>query len=278
MAKAISLHIGINKLDPGHYAGWDGVLAACENDALAMQSIAAAKGYETNILLTKDATRGAVESAILKASGELEAGGIFLLSYAGHGGSIPDESKDEKDGWDETWCLYDGQILDDELVILYGNFAEGTRVLVFSDSCHSGTVIRENPASTRPMPRYREMPRDVASKVYGASRKFYDRLQKGFKGREDEGPASSVKLISGCQDHEFARDGDVNGLFTATLLKVWDKGHFNGDYGEFHEMIVQNMPPDQRPNLFNIGPEDESFNSQAPFTIQTQEEFKHVET
>ena len=28
--RALSLHIGLNKVDPGHYAGWDGELFACE--------------------------------------------------------------------------------------------------------------------------------------------------------------------------------------------------------------------------------------------------------
>ena len=31
--KGISLHIGLNRVDPIHYAGWKGELVACENDA-----------------------------------------------------------------------------------------------------------------------------------------------------------------------------------------------------------------------------------------------------
>jgi hypothetical protein len=33
MPKGISLHIGLNRVDPAHYAGWDGRLNACESDA-----------------------------------------------------------------------------------------------------------------------------------------------------------------------------------------------------------------------------------------------------
>jgi hypothetical protein len=40
MAKGLSLHIGLNRIDPNHYAGWSGTLNACENDARAMQDIA----------------------------------------------------------------------------------------------------------------------------------------------------------------------------------------------------------------------------------------------
>jgi hypothetical protein len=41
-----------------------------------------------------------------------------LLTYSGHGSQIPDVSQDEVDHYDETWCLYDGQLLDDELFSL----------------------------------------------------------------------------------------------------------------------------------------------------------------
>jgi len=40
MPKGISLHIGLNAVDPKHYQGWDGVLQACELDAKDMAAIA----------------------------------------------------------------------------------------------------------------------------------------------------------------------------------------------------------------------------------------------
>src|SRR4030065_82189 len=48
----------------------------------------------------------------------------------------------EDDGLDETWCLYDGEFLDDELFELWTKFQPGVRILAFSDSCHSGTVLK----------------------------------------------------------------------------------------------------------------------------------------
>ena len=33
MAKGVSVHIGINEVDPAHYGGWTGALNACEADA-----------------------------------------------------------------------------------------------------------------------------------------------------------------------------------------------------------------------------------------------------
>ena len=35
-ATALSLHLGLNAVDPVHYGGWSGELAACERDATDM--------------------------------------------------------------------------------------------------------------------------------------------------------------------------------------------------------------------------------------------------
>ena len=42
MARGIALTIGLNSVDPKHYAGWSGELNACEADAEDMASIATA--------------------------------------------------------------------------------------------------------------------------------------------------------------------------------------------------------------------------------------------
>jgi hypothetical protein len=46
---------------------------------------------------------------------------------------------------DETWCLFDGHLIDDYLRGALAKIASGVRVVVISDSCHSGTVIRMTP-------------------------------------------------------------------------------------------------------------------------------------
>ena len=88
MPKGISLHIGVNVLDPKHYDGWSGPLVACEADAEAMYTIASSKGFQAEKLLTKAATREAVKDRIKAAAETLKANDIFLLSYAGHGGQV----------------------------------------------------------------------------------------------------------------------------------------------------------------------------------------------
>lgn len=278
MAKGIALALGLNAVDPKHYGGWDGQLNACEADAEDMAAIATAKGFAVSTLLTRAAGRGAVIDAIRQAAGQLTAGDIFMLSYSGHGGQVPDLNNDEPDGQDETWCLYDGQLLDDELNELLCQFATGVRVLVFSDSCHSGTVTKlayysgttaaRSAVTGSGELRYRAMPPEAALRTYRANKEFYDRLQAGRRRHDDQPePQASVILISGCQDNQLSQDGTFNGLFTGQLLTVWKHGQFRGNYRTLHRAIVRRMPPDQTPKFFRTGSIDSAFERQKAFTI-----------
>lgn len=276
MAKGLALAIGLNLVDPKHYQGWDGQLAACEFDANDMAEIAKAKGFKCTVLLTKAATRKAVAAAIRAAAKKLVPGDIFLVSYSGHGGQLPDVNGDEDDGVDETWCLYDGELVDDEIYKLLALFKPGVRVLSLSDSCHSGTVIK-NIALARslaaapggePVTRYRAMPVEVAQRTYLANKAFYDPILKDatLKGAQDKVRASCL-LISGCQDNQFSADGVFNGLFTGTMKTVWNGGKFSGGYRKFHKAILQRMPTDQTPEYFWVGPANPAFAGQKPYTV-----------
>ena len=279
MARGISLHLGLNKVDPAHYDGWDGALNACESDANDMKAIADSRGFESNILLTPDATSDAVISAIEKAAGELGSGDIFLLTYSGHGGQVPDRNDEgEEDRSDETWVAYDREIVDDELYALWAKFQPGVRVLVLSDSCHSGTVTRNiegdvpNVVATRESaeaesPRYRAMPRDVMIATYRANADLYDGIQKSLPSSDEAQVGATVLLISGCRDDQLSLDGFSNGLFTENLLAVWDGGSWRGPYAALHEAIRARMPSKQQPNYMRVGTVDDEFGQQEPFTV-----------
>ncbi|MDP2007938.1 MAG: caspase family protein [Rubrivivax sp.] len=293
--KALSLHLGLNTVSADAYAGWEGPLAACEFDANDMATVARSKGMQPTVLLTKKATRAALLSHMRKAAKALKSGDFFLLSFSGHGGQVPDTNRDEADRKDETWCLYDGQLIDDELYFELSRFAAGVRVLVLSDSCHSGSVTREQaPPPPPPGQRPKLMPDAVGRRVYEAHHAMYDKLQADvFKAAAAARAASdpdaalaqvavtgpavqaitllgafkpAVLLISGCQDNQTSMDGDNNGAFTEQLLKVWNHGRFNGNYLSFHARIRAALPPSQSPNLFTLGPAA-AFVRQAPFSV-----------
>jgi metacaspase-1 len=289
-AKALSLHIGLNAVSAAAYSGWDGPLAACEFDAQDMAAIATGKGMKATVLLTKKATRAKTLAAMRAAAKALKPGDFFFLTYSGHGGQVPDANGDEPDRKDETWCLYDGQLVDDELYFELSRFAGGVRILVLSDSCHSGSVTRELPPPPPPPgQRAKLMPDAVAMRVYREHRQFYDGLQEEVlraagKTRVDPDAAlaqvgaaahatalvgefrPAVILISGCQDNQTSMDGPHNGAFTEKLLKVWDRGTFKGDYALLHARIRAGLPASQSPNLFVLG-KAKAFLAEKPFTV-----------
>jgi metacaspase-1 len=284
-ARGRAITIGLNSVNPKHYAGWPGPLVACEADAEDMATIAKAAGFTTKTLRTRQATRGAVIAELTAAAAALRSGDILMVSYSGHGGQLPDQDGDETDLRDETWCLYDGELVDDELLRIWIKFKAGVRILVFSDSCHSGTVIRaryqalaasgglhavmERPPVERDslLARFRAMPPNQAVRTYRQNRKFYDPILK----QPAPSPAAvkaSVLLISGCQDNQLSSDGDFNGLFTGRLKLVWNDGRFAGEgYEDFRKEISSKMPPTQSPQLDHALVRDPAFLGQRPFTI-----------
>jgi metacaspase-1 len=143
MPEGYSFHIGLNHVDPNAYNGWDGRLAGCVNDASAMRQICNSMNFTSQTFLDEEATADAIIGAIGQAAFNLRTGDTFVISYSGHGGEVPDETGDSETGLDQTWVAFDRMIVDHELYNLWGQFDPGVRIQVYSDSCHSGTVVRE---------------------------------------------------------------------------------------------------------------------------------------
>jgi len=280
MARGLSIHIGLNRVDPDRYGGWSGDLNACEFDAEDMAAVAGSAGFSATKILTAEATSARVLEAIGSAAEELTAGDTLLLTYSGHGGQIPDLDSDEEDSFDETWVLHDRQVLDDELYAAYSRFTAGVRVAVFSDSCHSGSVTRTGPPAAAGLPagapaadpvpvgaRSRAMPPALAQRDFLARRDTYVEVAAKHQGVDEDTIAPCVLLISGCQDNQLSLDGTHNGLFTATLLTVWNGGAFRGGYRRLHRQISQRMPSTQSPRLSVIGTPNRGFtNAERAFS------------
>ncbi|GAA1769853.1 hypothetical protein GCM10009712_17230 [Pseudarthrobacter sulfonivorans] len=259
--RAMSLHVGLNRVDPVHYAGWKGELQACENDARDMAAIAEHQGFEPAVLLTRAATYEAVLGAIRRAAGLLQRGDSFLLTFAGHGAQLPGGDPSEDDGLDETVVLFDRMLRDDELGTALRTFRPGVRLVVVSDSCHSGTVVRDRLDATGPLDVPRFMPQDVLEETLARHPELYSHRLPA----RDLSP--DVLLLSAAQDDETAADGRLNGLFTGVLKSVWNRGAFVGDHVQFRDEIERKMPASQRPNLLALGPTGEATRLQRPFGI-----------
>jgi metacaspase-1 len=282
--KGLSIHIGLNAVDPAHYKDqegkpWPGHLTACEFDANDMEAVAKSQGFETKTLLTADATTSNVSNAIADFGERLGPEDVLCITYSGHGGQVPDANGDEDDRLDETWALYDRQLVDDELYAMWSKLTPGARVLVLSDSCHSGSVLKlmpsqadlekvEQPAGDEAAPgAVKALPPEVEDAVYQEHKELYDRIQRDTPDSTKAHLSASALLISGCKDNQTSGDGDRNGVFTGALRQVWNEGQFRGGYRDFCAAIDNLIPDGQDPNLMTAGEPNPAFEAQEPFTI-----------
>jgi hypothetical protein len=275
--RGMAVCVGLNGVDPDHYAGWPGTLAGCENDATDMAAIATQKGFGVKKILTPHATRKAILDEIRAAAGRLVSGDIFMISISAHGDQVPDPAAPPEDGgMDQTWCLYDGQLLDKELYAEWAKFAPGVRILVISDSCHSQGITRMVPrdyaldsrsramavaaapdaaaaesarrvseamgrfsaATTREAQvRVKALPPETSIETYRREKARYDEIVRTVPRPASPIPAL-VLSITACKNEQLAGDGPSNGVFTAALKQVWAGGTFHGDYVGFHHQIA----------------------------------------
>lgn len=224
-----AIHIGVDRLNPAYYGALP-QLEGCVNDARAFAALSERVGCtHARVLADEEATRAAILAAIHQEAQELQAGDTLLITYSGHGNTAQDVSGDEASGLDSTWCVHDGEIVDDELAALWGIFRDGVNVVVISDSCHSGSVI----AAPRP-----DLARDVRGR--GAARRLpvpaesfvirNRRLQARRPLADIVGTemaarrvAASVTLLSACLDDQLAFETDAEpkgGLFTRAVLSA----------------------------------------------------------
>jgi Subtilase family/Caspase domain len=283
MPKGYSLHIGLNAIDPDHYPGVP-LLKAAVNDAVFWEAFAKRAGYTTSALHDAQATSGAVTKLLEEYAGIAIPGDILLLTYAGHGGQIPNDKPggfdDERN--DQTWCLYNRQLLDDELYECFEKFKEGVRILVVSDSCHSATVTRAldkdltallsagmgNAAISRGFAS-RKLSKEAEQMIEVLSGdSVYKPIQKKYKNkRQAAGVKASVKLLAACQDDEETLDGTDNGIFTEAFISILGDDTFKDATAEELITEVRNRYFFPRPNFFQYGGIIKSFDKAFPFLI-----------
>jgi hypothetical protein len=280
-----SLHIGLNRVDPAQYGGWDGALSGCVNDADAMKAVAESRGFTAEQLLDDEATAVAVRDKLNQYAAELEDGDFLFLTYSGHGGQIVDQNGDEIDGYDETWCLYDTELVDDSLYGALCTFKKGVRIFVMSDSCHSETVVRRMPGSDRigvreqrrafvdnqPGPKSKRAPLEFTTAEYAKNEKAYAEQQTWWPPKQLPGADSPAKvvLISGCKDEQTSMDGPGNGAFTYAFLQVWENA--GGDYRKGYKDLQKDVlaaieNSDQEPQIYYYGDGVKAMLDQMPLS------------
>jgi len=220
-----ALIIGINEVDIGRYGSPMSALRTAERDALAMEESLRKHGFDTgDPLLGSMATLDAA-LAQLQWSAQTYAnpGDVFVLYFAGHGSQVPDPTWSERDGRNETFCLYDGELIDHALYVALAAFRPGVRVLVITDCCHSGAdELWNNPRVPSPLlGTARTLTREESDEAFrrlAVPCNVQPRLRPGERARI---LSADVELIAACRESELAFEGPTLGYFTDALLQVW---------------------------------------------------------
>jgi hypothetical protein len=211
-------------------------------------------------------------AAMKELIGTATKGDNLVITYSGHGTYQPDTDGDEVDGLDEALCPYDIQtnraaLIDDEIRVIFGARKPGVRLLLISDSCHSGTVTRAAPAEPEadaPRPRFmpmgnwlpeNELPRnrtgDVAATIPALS--SASPFLGGYAKQEGD------LLLAGCKEgpNNFSYDakiaGRYNGAFTYYSLKTLKTLKPDATYAQWHKAICNYLPSasyPQSPQIF----------------------------
>ncbi|MEV6637506.1 caspase family protein [Actinoplanes sp. NPDC051470] len=238
------LCIGIND-----YPGTGSDLAGCVNDANDWAAELTARGFEVGLMLDAEATGEAMRAAMRTLVGEATGGDDVVITYSGHGTWVRDDNGDEPDGRDEALCPWDiaekGPLLDDELYEILSDRARGVRVVMISDSCHSGSVARFAPSTRRDADKVKFLPPAVFLTEDEAARAA--KLPRVTAGR----PRHAALLMSGCADIEFSYDahfqGRPNGAFTFFALEALRELPDGSTYKDWSARIGEALPSQDYP-------------------------------
>lgn len=257
MNKRYALTIGIND-----YPGTGNDLSGCVNDANDWRSELELRDFDVTMMLDSNATKANILDELRRNVSYLGYRDTLVVCYSGHGSWVPDQDYDEEDLRDEVWVAYDfpngGLVNDDDLYGVFSKKKFGTKIVVLSDSCFSGTVTRftsmiVNPASlhTKHLEKVRYLPPGnflEGNELHRAIR------APAVHASESRTPAL---LISGCGEDEYSYDawinGRYNGAFTYYALQQLKSGPRS--YKEWHNMIRQVLPA---PTTYPQSPELQS--------------------
>lgn len=247
-----SLCIGVN-----NYPGTHMDLAGCVNDAQDWAAELQMRGFKVTQLRDAQATKAAMVNAFQTVIGAAAKGDVVVITFSGHGTYVPDLNGDELDGLDEALCPYDVQtagaaLIDDEIHAIFAGRKPGVRLVLVSDSCHSGTVTRAigSDPDSDDLPRARflpmgnwlppdQLPRGASGKplssvvVTSGASPFVNALSRG----------AGDLLLSGCKEgpNNFSYDAKIKGrptgAFTYYALKALKTLPPGATYADWHAAI-----------------------------------------
>lgn len=209
------------------------------------------------------ATRDAILKSLNHEVQQLKKGDLLVFTFSGHGTWIPDNHGDEPDGRDEALCPWDiltagvkGVIVDDELFKVFSRAVPDSKIVMISDSCHSGTVTRLLAplpgAGVERKPRFISpvnlLPADVNGMI--AANDYSALKTLGAKATKSAVRYAAL-LLSGCKDNEYSYDscfnGRPNGAMTYVALHTLKTLPAGTSYLDWYKAIRKMLPSQSAP-------------------------------
>lgn len=221
----VAICLGLTHLDEESYGGWDGYCPGCDVDVSEFAKLCNLRGFDgIHVLLNRFADDAYLDYAFVRCCEMLTDDDLLVLYFSGHGGQQPDKDGDEEDGKDETICLWSQELVDDDIAEYLKLIPKGVRVLMITDSCHSGT-------------NYRAIPKSSPIKLT----------------KSPESLRASMLHFGGCSDDRFSYGTEEGGVFTQNLVKVAKRSRRPLSYREWFERTLKLMPKNQVPTIATWG-------------------------
>lgn len=253
-----ALCIGIN-----NYPGTHMDLAGCVNDAQDWAAELERRGFKVAKLIDAKATRAAMVDGFRRVIGGAVSGDLVVITFSGHGTYVPDASGDEVDGLDEALCPHDiqtggGPLVDDDIQVLFAARQPGVRLVLISDSCHSGTVTRavaaDPDADPAPRPRFLPMGNwmpaaQLPRAAGGQPLRHLNVGQPVSAFHQALSRSAGDLLLAGCKEgpNNFSYDarfaGRPTGAFTYYALKALQKLPAGATYADWHAAVTPGFLP-----------------------------------
>jgi len=279
LRRGYSIHVGVGHTtcrDPGGYAYSLGALRSVPQVARDMADIAKRTGYQSlGLLITPPL--GTIEDAIAAQSESAQAdygsGRLrratkenffaavdvairqigqddqLLITFAGHGAQqvhLTDPPKTET-----GWVFEDDHCWDSEIETKLNTAARNARILIISESCHSGSLTAAG-----------DVPDNTSRLV----------VEERFN--------PSIIQIGAAYDSELAHIVNDEFVFTTCLKSVWASGSFQGGHAAFADKIRLQMRDRfgasgdgkhwQEPRYLATGPAEDTlraFEQSTPFLL-----------
>lgn len=223
----LALCVGINEYADLPESALSGCVPDCRNWSEALFS----RSFQVTILTDQNALRKEILDNCRERTAELKRDDIFLFTNSSHGTWTVDRDGDEADRRDEAICPHDvaenGPISDDELFEIFSTKAPGSRIVLISDSCHSGTMARRAPSLSPPgarVSKIRYMPPSVWLKPQDARAMASRSIAAPSRGKALAGALAGALVMAGCMDDEYSYDAWINdkpcGAYTYVALKA----------------------------------------------------------